>query len=55
LDTSESRSEISEKFCNVVLDKDREDELDRTFEKRRRVKKSQKGKECAAKNKKKEG
>jgi hypothetical protein len=35
----------------VVLDKDG-DELGRTFEKGRRVTKSQKGEECAAKNKK---
>ena len=29
LDTSESRSEITGKFCNVVLEKDEEDYVDR--------------------------
>jgi hypothetical protein len=33
LDTSESRSEISGKFWNVVLEKDGEDQLDRQCEK----------------------
>jgi hypothetical protein len=39
LDTSESRSEIPEKFWNVVLEKNGEDHLDRSYEKRGRVKK----------------
>jgi hypothetical protein len=33
LDTSESMSEISGKFQNVVLEKDTEDQLDRSREK----------------------
>ena len=37
LDTSENRSEISGKFWNVVLEKDGEDQLDRSREKWRSV------------------
>jgi hypothetical protein len=33
LDASGSRSEIPGKFCNVVLEKDGEDQLDRSCEK----------------------
>ena len=37
LDASGSRSEIPGKFCNVVLEKDGEDQLDRSCEKWRNV------------------
>jgi hypothetical protein len=33
LDTSEIRSEISERFCNVVLEKDKENQLNRSCKK----------------------
>ena len=44
LDTSESRSEISGRFWNVVLEKVGEDPLDRLCEKRGNITYSQKGK-----------
>jgi hypothetical protein len=45
LDAAENRSEISGNFWNVVLQKVREDELDRSCEKWRSMTKSQRGKE----------
>ena len=41
MDTSESKSEIPGKFWNVALEKDREDQLDRSCEKRGNMKQSQ--------------
>ena len=52
LDTSESRSEIIWKFRNVVLEKDGEDPLDRSCEKRKSITKSQGGNEYPTHNKK---
>jgi hypothetical protein len=37
LDTSESRSEIPEKFWNVVPEKDGEDDLNRSYEEWERI------------------
>jgi hypothetical protein len=54
-DTSENSSEVPGKFWNVVLEKDREDQLDRSCEKLRRVKKSQGREKYPTNNKKKEG
>jgi hypothetical protein len=51
MDTSESRPEISQKFWNVMLDKDRENKLDWSCEKW----KTQRGEEYPTNNKKKEG
>jgi len=45
LDTSESRSEISVKFWNVVLEKDADDQLDRSCGKLRSITRSQGGEE----------
>jgi len=45
LDTSESRSEISGKFWNMVLEKDAEDKLDRSCGKLRSIIRSQGGEE----------
>ena len=45
LDTSDSRSEVSGQFWNVVLEKDGEDRLDWSFEKWRSVIHSQEGEE----------
>ena len=55
LNTSESKSEIPEKFWNVVLEKDAEDQLDRSCEKWGSVTYSQVGEEYHTYNKKKEG
>jgi hypothetical protein len=52
LDTSESRSEISEKFWNVVLEKDGENQLDQTCEKWIGVIRSQGEKEDSANRRK---
>ena len=41
MDTSESRSEIAGNFSIVVLEKNGEDQLDRSSEKRRSVTQSQ--------------
>jgi hypothetical protein len=53
--TSESRSEVSGKFWNVVLEKNREDQLDRSCEKWRSITQSQGGEEYRTYNKKKKG
>ena len=45
LDTSETRKQIPEKFWNVVLEKDGEDQLDQSCEKCRSVTVSQDGEE----------
>jgi len=45
---------IPGKFWNVVLEKDGEDQLDRSYEKLRRVIRSQGGKECPIYTKKRE-
>jgi hypothetical protein len=45
MDTSESRSEISRKFWNVVLEKDGEDQSGRSCEKWRSITYSQGGEE----------
>jgi hypothetical protein len=50
LDTLESRSEIPGKLWNVVLEKDGEDQLDRSREERRSVTKSQGGEEHCTNN-----
>ena len=55
LDTSESRSEIPGKFWNVVLEKDGEDQLDRSWEKWGGITQSQGGEKHPTHNKKKEG
>ena len=55
LDTSKSRSEIPGKFWNVVLEKDGEDQLDRSCEKWGSTAQSQGGEKYTAYNKKKEG
>jgi hypothetical protein len=54
VDTSESRSEVSGKFWNVVLEKNGEDQLDRSFEKWS-ITQSQGGEEYRTYNKKKKG
>jgi hypothetical protein len=54
LDTSESRSEIPGKSWNVELEKDGEDQLDRSCEKWRSITRSQGRKEYPTYNKKKE-
>jgi hypothetical protein len=54
LDTSEGRSEIPGRSCNVVLEKDEEDKLDQSCEKLRIVTKCQGGEEYPTYNKKKE-
>jgi hypothetical protein len=54
LDTSESRPEIPGKFSNVVLEKDGEDQLDRSCDKWKSITYSQGGEEYPAYNKKKE-
>ena len=54
LDILESRSEIAGKFWNVVLEKDAEDQLDRSHEKLRNITKSQVGEEYCTDNKRKE-
>jgi len=41
LDFSESRSEMPGKFCNMVLENDGEDKLDRSCEKLRSITKSE--------------
>ena len=51
-DTSESISEIPVIFWNVVLEKDGEDQLDRSCEKRGSHVQSQEGQECPIYNKK---
>jgi hypothetical protein len=55
LDTSESRTEIPWTFWNVVLEKNGEDQLDRSCEKRGSITQSQGGKEYPTYNKAKEG
>jgi hypothetical protein len=55
LDTSESRSEISEIFLNVLFEKDGEDQLDPSCEKLISNAMIQGGEKCPAYNKKKEG
>ena len=50
LDSLESRSEIPGMFLNVVLEKDGEDQLDRSHEKLRSVSKSQGGEEHCTNN-----
>jgi hypothetical protein len=52
VDTSESRSDVSGKFCNVVLEKNGEDQLDRSCEKLS-ITQSQGGEEYPTYNKKK--
>jgi len=42
-DFSESRSEIPGKFCNMILENDGEDKLDRSCEKLRSITKSEAG------------
>jgi phage FluMu protein Com len=53
--TSKSRSEILEKIWNVVLEKDGEDQLDRSCEKCRSVTQSEWAEEYPTRNKKTEG
>jgi hypothetical protein len=53
LDTSKSRSETPREFLNVVLEKDRVDQLARSYEKWRTITKSQGREEYPANNKKK--
>jgi hypothetical protein len=55
MDTPESRSEVSGKFWNVVLEKNGEDQLDRSCEKWRSITQSQGGEEYRTYNKKKKG
>jgi hypothetical protein len=50
VDISGRRSEISGKFWTVVLEKDADDQLDRSREKWRRVTESQDGEEYPAYN-----
>jgi len=52
--TSESRSEVSGKFSNVVLERVSEDQLDRSCEKWRSITYSQGGEEYPTYNKQKE-
>jgi hypothetical protein len=51
----EKTSETAGKFSNVVLEKDGEDQLDRSCEKRSNVTQSQRGKEYPSYNEKSEG
>ena len=53
-DTTESKSKIPWKFWNVVLEKDGEDQLDRSCEKLRTITKSQGGEEYPTINQEKE-
>jgi hypothetical protein len=53
--TSESRSEVSGKFRNVVLENNGEDQLDQSCEKLRSITQSQGGEEYPTYNKKKKG
>ena len=53
MDTSESRSEIPGMFSNAVLEKNGEDQLDRSCEKSRQITYSQGGEEYPTYNKKK--
>jgi hypothetical protein len=55
VDTSESRSEVSGEFWNVVLEKNGEDQLDRSCEKLRSITQSQGWEEYPTYNKKKTG
>jgi hypothetical protein len=55
VDTSESGSEVSRKFWNVVLEKNGEDQLDRSCEKLRSIAQSQGGEEYPTYNKMKKG
>jgi hypothetical protein len=55
LGTSESRLERPGKFWNVVLEKDREDQLDRSCEECRNTTKSQGREKYPTKRKEKEG
>jgi len=54
LDTSETIPEISGKFRNVVMEKDGEDHLDLSCEKRRTITKRQGGENYPKNNKEKE-
>jgi hypothetical protein len=55
VDTSENRSEVSGKIWNVVLEKNGEDQLDRSCEKWRSITQIQGGEEYPTYNKKKKG
>jgi hypothetical protein len=55
MDSSQSRSEVSGKFWNVVLEKNGEYQLDRSCKKWRRITQSQGGEEYPTHNTKKKG
>jgi len=55
LNTSRSKSDIAGKVTNVVLEKDGEDQFDRSCEELRSVRKNQEGEEYPTHIKKKEG